>query len=197
SKAYKEFGFELKNTLIGANGTIRCLNLLDSTLLTSGSDDSYFRVWNLKENKVRDSFGKDNGGHSNQIRDLISIDKDYMSTASLDGSIKIWRVTHKETKLIKTLDSTNGGHTQGVLRLAALDNNLVSVSVDKTVKIWDIKNLDQIKIKYTFDSSKDGHSGMNNGGHEGLIFDLANLGNSGKIASVAADKIIKIWNVEL
>ncbi|RMZ93026.1 WD40 repeat-containing, partial [Brachionus plicatilis] len=162
----------------------RCLLPLENNFLASGSDDSFFRIWNLKDRKIRDSFNKDNGGHSNQIRDLISIGNNHLSTASLDGSIKVWKVNENETRLISTFDSTNGGHTQAVVRLAVSGSYLMSGSADSTVKIWNKQNLNQIELKYTFDKSK--------GGHSGLVTSIVPLENN-KIATGSNE--IKIWNL--
>jgi WD40 repeat protein/tetratricopeptide (TPR) repeat protein len=59
-----------------------------------------------------------------------------MATAALDGTIKVWN----DFRGLKSTEITLTGHTQEVTRVffAEGDKKLVSVSLDKSIRIWDL-----------------------------------------------------------
>ena len=89
-----------------------------------------------------------------------------------------------------TFDSSNGGHTNFVGKLATIiDKNtnaylLASGGDDYVVKVWDLKLK---KLKYSFNQT--------DGGHEYPIFDLIYLKKSNLLASGSSDNTIKFWNL--
>lgn len=83
-----------------------------------------------------------------------------------------------------TFDSSNGGHTDAVLRLVNIGNNLLaSGSFDHSVIIW---NITSKTLLAKFNKS--------NGGQNGLITRICNL-NNGLVASASADFTVKVINI--
>ena len=166
---------------------------MENGYLVSGCDDFTIKVWDLEQNKLVKSFNSSNGGHSNQIRRLVILRNDYVASVSLDKTVKIWNFTksnfinNERALLLDTLDSNKGGHTDAVVSSALIEegyNYLATGSVDKTVKIWDISNLNDIKLKYTIRA------------HDEIVTSLVYLEN-GYLASGSYDNSIKIWDVNL
>jgi WD40 repeat protein len=149
--------FKLKNTLIdntvGYPTIITKINIYSTTTtiiyLVSGSSTGSVTIWDIENEKIKLKFNKTNGGHTNEITSIISLENGYLSSGSISGSIKIWDI--KKEKLIFTFDQTNGGHSDRIVDFVELENgDLASGSFDKTVKIWDLNNG---KLKISFDFS--------------------------------------------
>jgi WD40 repeat protein len=123
---------KLIQTLIGHNGCVYCLTLLnDGIHLASGSDDRTIRIWNIISNcsQVRIL-----SGHQDSIQTIIVLNDGTLASGSDDKTIKIWDTSNGE--IIKTLN----GHSGTIYSLVVLNNGiLVSCSGDKTIKLWNTK----------------------------------------------------------
>ncbi|HYG38582.1 MAG TPA: WD40 repeat domain-containing protein [Cytophagales bacterium] len=88
-------------------------------------------------------------GHNNAIKSIsFSKDGQFLASASIDNTVKIWSITDK--KNIKTFD----GHHEGVNKVdfSNSDNYLISAGYDNKLFIWDWKNetdLKEFEIKHT------------------------------------------------
>ena len=124
------------------------------------------------------TFDSSNGGHTNIINDLVSLDENLLASASDDHSIKIWQLNEKKLKF--TFNSTNGGHNRKVNYLASLNSSyLVSGSAQETsIKIWDF-NLGQLSKSYE---------------HSKNVKDLVVSDSKTLIASGSSQEII-VWDV--
>lgn len=163
--------------------------------MVSGADDFHLNVWDVEQKRLVKSFDSTNGGHSDGIRLLIRLRDDYAASFSVDKTVKIWNFTkanfmnkdETDSQLIDTLDSNKGGHTDAVIAGTLINggyNYLATGSADRTVKLWDISNLNDIKLKMTLNA------------HDNIVSYLVYLEN-GYLASASYDRTVKIWDINL
>lgn len=112
---------------------------LDGTQLISGSRDAHLRVWSTTNWECLYSFP----AHLFAIYKIAFHPKlPYVATASRDKSIKIWRT--EDFSLFKNLSFEKGvdAHRLSVNNITWTNDgkNIISVSDDKLVKIWDFNN---------------------------------------------------------
>jgi len=103
--------------------------------LVSGSRDAQLKIWDTKSYSLVDSIA----AHLFAINDIaFHPSLPYFATASMDKSIKIWRAD--DFKLHKTISREKGfeAHQLSVNKLAWNDNQLISVSDDKKIMVWNI-----------------------------------------------------------
>lgn len=88
-------------------------------------------------------------GHTNAIKSIsFSHDGQFIASASIDNTVKVWSVTEKKT--IKTF----GEHHEGVnkVEFSISDNYIISAGYDGKLYIWDWKNENDLKefdVKHT------------------------------------------------
>ena len=113
--------------------------------------------------------------HTDWVTALVFLqDYELMASSSKNGKIIIWNTTNWTISQVLT------EHTLMVNRLSKLSNeNLVSVSNDYKIKIWDLK-------------SDDSSMTLNTGG---AINSLAILTDEIIITGGTSDGLIKIWNI--
>jgi len=117
---------------------ITCLktSLKDQNLLISGSRDKTICLWqikNLDNSKVFGVVKKRLIGHHHIIQDIdLSIDCEYVLSASWDKTLRLWNL-----KTGETINKFNG-HVNDVLSVAFSPDNrqIVSGSRDKTIRLW-------------------------------------------------------------
>lgn len=111
----------------------------DSKYLFIAAGD--IKVFSFLEKKII-SFRLSNS-HSNTVN-CVEFDKKFkkVATGSKDKNIKIWKIAKK--KVLKTLT----GHTDEIAELIWTENEvlLVSVSIDKTVRIWNVDQGEQVSV---------------------------------------------------
>ncbi|CAF1024008.1 unnamed protein product [Brachionus calyciflorus] len=128
-KIWNTLDGSLKQSLLGHTRGICSLILLENDSIASGSYDRTIRIWNINTGTAIKVIPADIGDYSFNLMSLLPSEN--IAIASLDRTIKIWDKDNEI--LIKTLY----GHTDYVTSLAVNSNNfLVSVSLDKTIKIW-------------------------------------------------------------
>ena len=108
----------------------------DGTYLASGGRDAQIKIWD----SVTYQPIKNIPAHLFAINHILfHPNKPYFATASMDKGIKIWGAD--DFKLYKIISREKGhpGHVLSVNKLAWNGDQLLSVSDDKNVVVWDIK----------------------------------------------------------
>ncbi|KAL0476452.1 HET-E1 [Acrasis kona] len=108
---------------------VTSLCLLNNNVLVSagGSEDRKVKTWDIKGRKCINIMS----GHKSVVKQMVKLTERTIATASWDTTIKIWDVIKGEC--VRTLDT----HEDQVLGLILNGNRLVSVSKDKTMRVWD------------------------------------------------------------
>jgi len=160
--------------LRGHGGFVLCLcGLLDGNLC-SGSRDKTLRVWNMAEN------GKCKFvlmGHTADVWCVTQLKDERIASGSADMTIRIWNLTTgKNEHVLK-------GHQGSVRGICALSDGVMmaSVSTDRTLKLWDLKNGCQLARSFT--------------GHVDDIYCVQQLAD-GRLITGSEDKMARIWNVQ-
>ncbi|KAI8381394.1 WD40-repeat-containing domain protein [Radiomyces spectabilis] len=153
-------------------------------ILASGSDDGTVRVHNLQQCMGRDNDSLKKGaveeaetmityrGHSHVITSIaISAEQNRLYSASLDSTIRAWRLPPAGHGLFPSVDpsmniATFVGHTDAIwdIKLFPVDRTntslLVSASADGTAKIWDTKESGHLlKSSINYDGIMTGDTG--------------------------------------
>lgn len=108
--------------------------------LVSGSYDNTIRLWDLKSQKCLRVMR----GHSNTVRSIAVFPRtmNRIASASNDHTIKIWDLD--TGRCLKTLED----HDYDVRCVKVFDagRRMVSGGHDKTIRIWNVENLDNIYV---------------------------------------------------
>lgn len=108
----------------------------DGTYLASGGRDAQIKIWDSATYQPI----KNIPAHLFAINHILfHATKPYFATASMDKSIKIWG--SDDFKLYKIISREKGhpGHVLSINKLAWNGDQLLSVSDDKSVLVWDVK----------------------------------------------------------
>ena len=128
-------------TLHGHTSTITCmLHLSECNTLVSGSSDSKIKIWSLTSNDlIGYTCEKTLEGHQSSITCLVSLPNEngnqFLSASLFDKTLRIWDI---DTGMcLKIIEDNKLGATSCLLFIS--NENLVSGSWDKTLKMWSIK----------------------------------------------------------
>lgn len=171
-------------TLVDHNNSVNCICFSpDSQKFASGSSDKTIKIWDALSCKLIRTLPI-NTSYVTSICFLA--DSRRIVSGYQDKSIKIWDTV--TGKLIQTFMGTigiAGGHTLAISSIHSFQNLqnhtelIVSGSVDKTIKIWDILTG---KLLQTLD------------GHTDWVKSVYFSPNGQQIVSGSLDKTIKIWD---
>ena len=110
-------------------------------LLASASEDKTIKLWDYSGGKLKFTFDKNNGGHTDIVWCLFYFGNGLMASGAGDingtiGELKIWDISGLSLK--NSFNKSNGGHAKRIYSFAqSLSSDLVSGSVDHTIKVWD------------------------------------------------------------
>eukprot|EP00208_Stichococcus_sp_RCC1054_P002296 CAMPEP_0206138416 /NCGR_PEP_ID=MMETSP1473-20131121/3309_1 /ASSEMBLY_ACC=CAM_ASM_001109 /TAXON_ID=1461547 /ORGANISM="Stichococcus sp, Strain RCC1054" /LENGTH=420 /DNA_ID=CAMNT_0053531851 /DNA_START=427 /DNA_END=1689 /DNA_ORIENTATION=+ len=123
-----------EQTLTGPQGTIQTL-LVASDMIFSGSNDqaTTIHVWKLDaagQFQPQVALGAAQGGHTFPVQALV-VASPFLFSADWKGCLKVWDVT--SGACVQTLDRA---HDNVIMGLVVWQDNLLSCSLDGTIKIW-------------------------------------------------------------
>ncbi|KAK1229311.1 hypothetical protein PQX77_007629 [Marasmius sp. AFHP31] len=154
----------------------------DGRLITSGSGDRTVRVWDMIDGSsitltCQVTYGEDSGVTSVKF----SSDGRYVAAGHSDGSVRIWEVATGQ--LVGRLQ----GHGDSIYSLAFTPDasGLVSASLDKTLKYWDMSNRNRLN---------ESQCTMNFVGHKDYALCVAVSRDGKYIASGSKDRGVRIWD---
>ncbi|WP_114747708.1 WD40 repeat domain-containing protein [Pleomorphovibrio marinus] len=137
-KVFELPSFEPIANLKGHTNSVFALDFSpDGRHLISGGRDAHLRVWNTGDF----SLAKDIAAHMYAINFLdFREDGKYFVTCSMDKSIKLWDA--QTFKLLKVIDKArHAGHGTSINKIiwSSYQGQIVAVSDDRTLSIWDIE----------------------------------------------------------
>ncbi|XP_060599165.1 uncharacterized protein LOC132752799 isoform X1 [Ruditapes philippinarum] len=154
----------------GHSDSVICV-IFDHVHLASGSLDKTIRVWNIKTGKCLHVFK----GHVKGVWCLNFFTHNLLISGSYDGTIRVWNL--RTGKCNKTIIAHDGP----IWALTRHNEILVTVSQDKTAKVWDMNRCLHINSLL---------------GHTAAIFAVDMSEDGHLVITGSADKSVKIWNIE-
>ena len=144
----------------------------------SASKDGILKVWKIPSDQqdfVELQTTRTLLAHDSEINSVsVSLDNEFVATASQDKTCKIWRL--KDMNLVKVLT----GHRRGIWKVKFSQNSIWTASADSSIKLWSSKTFANLA---TFE------------GHLAAVLDFANLDEK-RLASVASDGLLKVWETK-
>ena len=169
---FHEVGYTVQE-LKGHSDAVLCLDLAGDMVVT-GAKDNTVRLW--RGGKCVCVFE----GHTHSVSSVAFFKKSHIVSASLDQSIKVWKVTDSPTA-ITAAEHTCIAHLKSVnVVKVSPDNKLIfSGGHDKAVKVWD-KRLKEVRVL---------------DGHKRGVWDLAVNGADRVLASASGDGTVRLWSL--
>ncbi|WP_237396699.1 hypothetical protein [Okeania sp. KiyG1] len=152
----------------------------DGETIASASADNTVKLWSQKGQLFETLTG-----HKDKVRGIVfSPDGETIATASVDNTVKLWS---QKGQLLQTLT----GHNDQVRDVAFSPDGktIATVSADKTVKLWSQKGkLWPIPLRQSWQLLQTLR------GHKNWVYSVAFSPDGKTIATVSADKTMKLWN---
>ena len=164
--------------MLGHDYCIDCIEETPNGYIISGSWDNSIRIWNLIRNKCVKVLRRVGSEQMSSVKCLkILIEENLFASGFWDNSITIWNYLSGDC--VKTLL----GHSCCVysFELTAY-NELISCSLDGTIKMWDIKGKNESCIQVLK-------------GHSDGVTSIKLLTND-KLLSLSRDNSIKLWDLD-
>ncbi|KAI3629838.1 hypothetical protein MIR68_011273 [Amoeboaphelidium protococcarum] len=170
---------------------------MDGKIIVSGSGDRTARIWSIEDEECKQTLTVDDSS-SATARDAgitsvaISADGKYVAAGSLDKMVRVWNA--EDGHLLAQMD----GHKDSVYSVAFNPNadaqhklTLVSGSLDKTLKLWDLSELSSQKDSADYQPSCIGTLV----GHRDFVLSVAFSPDGTFLLSGSKDRSVQIWDV--
>ncbi len=118
---------------------ISVLTRIGNNLFASGGSNGEIKVWDINMiGMLKYTFDWTTNSHKDIIKSMSTFaDGELLISGSFDTTIKVWNM--KNGTLIKTFDSTNGGHTWYVETVVQVARNVfASCGNDYDIKVWQL-----------------------------------------------------------
>ncbi len=186
-----------------------CVSLPDASAqgceqwLASSSDNGMVRVWDVSallnidmtsiENDVPNAASRMISGHEDQVRSVaFSPGGQWLASGSDDHTVRVWDISallNTDTESVEN-DASNAashvlsGHVYEVLSVAFSPDGrwLASGSGDRTIRVWDVENLDAVPRVLN--------------GHEDWVGSVAFSPDGQWLASGSDDRTVRVWDME-
>lgn len=147
----------------------------DGKYLATGAEDKLIRVWDIANNKIRNTFA----GHEQDIYSLdFAKDGRTIASGSGDRTVRLWDIEAGQN--ILTLSIEDGVTTVAI----SPDTRFVAAgSLDKSVRVWDISTGYLVERLEGPD------------GHKDSVYSVAFAPNGKDLVSGSLDKTIKMWEL--
>ncbi|KAG0050765.1 pre-rRNA processing protein [Gryganskiella cystojenkinii] len=151
----------------------------------SGCKDGSITKWDLKTGKKLFVFpgGRkgvvDFKGHTDQIVCLAaSHDNQFLASGGKDKIINVWSI--QDNKLLHTFRQQHKDTITGMSFRKGQNNQLYSVSNDRTVKVWNVDELSYIETLF---------------GHQDCITAIDSLAKEHCVSTGGRDRTVRLWKI--
>ncbi|VDN03953.1 unnamed protein product [Thelazia callipaeda] len=166
-----------RQTMIGHTNYVRCLQMEENRLI-SGSYDHTLKIWSTKTGQCTKTLI----GHSGAVICMQS-NGHLLLSGSADLSMKASFYYCWDERMDVCAMTLHNAHDNAITCLQFYNDRIVSGSIDRTIKIWDLRTG---KCVQTLDWKL-------SEGHTGVVRCLQI--DSWRIVSAADDRTIKVWNL--
>lgn len=142
-------------------------------LLGTAGEDGNVHLWDLSKSEPVKTFK-----HPNAVRSIMfSHDDRLLFTGDRLGGLRVWSIDDSEKPLLETVQATGSIYT---IAISPDDETIATAGSDKSIRLWNAKNLSQ---KLTLE------------GHSGSVYGLSfSKGIGHRLASAGWDDHVRIWD---